>query len=64
MVNVTAPPPPRSRRRKKGEAATVDPELLASLVAERAQLVDWAEAPRLRSAGQRRNAGARVEAQG
>jgi hypothetical protein len=32
------------RRRKKGQEAFVEPELLASLVQERAALVDWAEA--------------------
>jgi len=31
------------RRRKKGQEAFVEPELLASLVQERAALVDWAE---------------------
>eukprot|EP00435_Cladocopium_sp_Y103_P047309 s784_g13.t2 len=31
------------RRRKKGQEAFVDPEVLASLVQERAALVDWAE---------------------
>ena len=34
------------RRRKKGEQAAVDPEILASLVSERTQLVDWAEVSR------------------
>lgn len=34
------------RRRKKGEQAVVDPEILASLVSERTQLVDWAEVSR------------------
>ena len=34
---------PNSRRRK-GQEAFVDPEVLASLVQERAALVDWAEA--------------------
>lgn len=36
----------RMRRRKKGEQAVVDPEILASLVSERTQLVDWAEVSR------------------
>jgi len=38
-------PPWNIRRRKNGEEATVDEEVLASLVAERADLVELAEEP-------------------
>lgn len=35
------------RRLKNGEDASLDPEILASLVSERADLVEWADVPRL-----------------